>query len=362
LLASTAGIVTGIVAGAVVFVAVAIALVHSTFKVVTEYERAVFFRLGRIREEAKGPGIIVKWPLVDKLVKVTLRVEVVDIPKQAVITADNVTVQVDAVVYFQVLDPVQAIIGVDDFRFASQRVAMTALRSIVGRHQLDNILAHRDDVNDELKTSIAASTHGWGVEVRQVEIRDIVLPPELLRAMARQAEAERERRAKVIAATGELGASKELAEAAATLYESPGAMQLRTLQTLAEVASENNSTLVFPLPIEILAGFVNGTIGMSSPGAGPATVPLSTVMPAPSVVKGSAAAAAGAVTGAPTNPASDAPSGSAPTGSGSTGSAPTGSGSGEPTNRAEVPSEDGQSDTGGAAANGSDADGVGRSA
>jgi regulator of protease activity HflC (stomatin/prohibitin superfamily) len=310
MLASAAGIAFGISAGAVVFVAVAIALVHSTFKVVTEYERAVFFRLGRIREEAKGPGIIVKWPLMDKLVKVTLRVEVVDIPKQAVITADNVTVQVDAVVYFQVLDPVQAIIGVDDFRFASQRVAMTALRSIVGRHQLDNILAHRDDVNNELKTSIGASTHSWGVEVRQVEIRDIVLPPELLRAMARQAEAERERRAKVIAATGELGASKELAEAAATLYESPGAMQLRTLQTLAEVASENNSTLVFPLPIEILAGFVNGTIGMSSPGAAPpgaapATVPLSTVMPAPSVIKGAGARA----TGSPTATAPDASAG-----------------------------------------------------
>ncbi|HEY6622993.1 MAG TPA: slipin family protein [Acidimicrobiales bacterium] len=304
-LASTAGIVFGITAGAVVFVALAIAMAHSTFRVVTEYERAVFFRLGRIREEAKGPGIIVKWPLVDKLVKVTLRVEVVDIPKQAVITADNVTVQVDAVVYFQVLDPVRAIIGVDDFRFASQRVAMTALRSIVGRHQLDNILAHRDDVNDELKTAIGASTHTWGVEVRQVEIRDIVLPPELLRAMARQAEAERERRAKVIAASGELGASKELAEAAATLYESPGAMQLRTLQTLAEVASENNSTLVFPLPIEILAGFVNGTIGMSSPGGGtaapgggPKSVPLSTVMPAPAVIGGSGGAGGGARAGA----------------------------------------------------------------
>jgi regulator of protease activity HflC (stomatin/prohibitin superfamily) len=311
MLASAAGIAFGISAGAVVFVAVVIALAHSTFKVVTEYERAVFFRLGRIREEAKGPGIIVKWPLMDKLVKVTLRVEVVDIPKQAVITADNVTVQVDAVVYFQVLDPVQAIVGVDDFRFASQRVAMTALRSIVGRHQLDNILAHRDDVNNELKTSIGASTHSWGVEVRQVEIKDIVLPPELLRAMARQAEAERERRAKVIAATGELGASKELAEAAATLYESPGAMQLRTLQTLAEVASENNSTLVFPLPIEILAGFVNGTIGMSSPGAGPATVPLSTVMPSPTVVKGSGAAASSAGRGTPTGTASDASGGAA---------------------------------------------------
>ncbi|HXA30702.1 MAG TPA: SPFH domain-containing protein, partial [Acidimicrobiales bacterium] len=158
------------------------------------------------------------------------------------------------------------------------------------------------------------STHSWGVEVRQVEIRDIVLPPELLRAMARQAEAERERRAKVIAATGELGASKELAEAAATLYESPGAMQLRTLQTLAEVASENNSTLVFPLPIEILAGFVNGTIGMSSSGPGPAgsaTVPLSTVMPAPSVVKGSGAVGAGAKTESAAGPVSDAAAGAA---------------------------------------------------
>ena len=227
---------------------------RATLRVVTEYERAVFFRLGRIREEAKGPGIITKWPFVDKLVKVTLRVEVVDIPPQAVITADNVTVQVDAVVYFQVVDPVRAVIGVDNFRFASQRVAMTALRSIAGRHELDNILAHRDDVNDELRTTIASSTHNWGVEVRQVEIRDIVLPPELLRAMARQAEAERERRAKVIAATGELEASQELAEAATRLSQAPGALQLRTLQTLAEVATEHNSTLVFPLPVELLGG------------------------------------------------------------------------------------------------------------
>ena len=151
-----------------------------------------------------------------------MRVEVVDIPPQAVITKDNVTIQVDAVVYFQVVDPVQAVLGVDNFRFASQRIAMTSLRSIIGRHELDNLLAHREDVNNELRTVIAASTGHWGVEVRQVELRDITLPPELLRAMARQAEAERERRAKVIAATGELEASKELSEAAAKLYESPG--------------------------------------------------------------------------------------------------------------------------------------------
>ncbi len=221
--------------------------------IVTEYERAVFFRLGHIREGAKGPGIVVRFPLIDRVVKVSLRVEVVDVPAQAAITADNVTVQVDAVVYFQVLDPVQAILGVDSFKFASQRVAMTSLRSIIGRFELDDLLAHRETVNDQLRDKIALSTGAWGVEVKQVEIRDITLPPELLRAMARQAEAERERRAKVIAATGELEASRELAEAATKLATAPGALQLRTLQTLAEVATERNSTLIFPIPVELLA-------------------------------------------------------------------------------------------------------------
>jgi regulator of protease activity HflC (stomatin/prohibitin superfamily) len=252
---------SGAVAAVVVIVVVALVLIiillSSSIRVVTEYERSVFFRLGHVRPEAKGPGVIFRIPIVDRLVKVTLRVEVVDIPPQAVITKDNVTIQVDAVVYFQVVDPVQAVLGVDNFRFASQRIAMTSLRSIIGRHELDNLLAHREDVNNELRTVIGASTHHWGVEVRQVELRDITLPPELLRAMARQAEAERERRAKVIAATGELEASQELSEAAAKLYESPGALQLRALQTLAEVASEHNSTLVFPVPIELLTGFIN---------------------------------------------------------------------------------------------------------
>ena len=227
-------------------------LVKSVLIVVTEYERAVFFRFGRLRSGAKGPGIVVRIPGVDRVVKVTLRVEVNDIPPQAVITSDNVTVQVDAVVYFQVVDPVAAIVGVDNFRFASQRVAMTSLRSIIGRFELDDLLAHRDEVNNELRAAIAASTSSWGVEVRQVEVRDITLPDQLLRAMARQAEAERERRAKVIAATGELQASQELAEAAEKLTESPGALQLRTLQTLAEVATEKNSTLIFPIPIELM--------------------------------------------------------------------------------------------------------------
>jgi regulator of protease activity HflC (stomatin/prohibitin superfamily) len=185
-------------------------------------------------------------------VKVNLRVEVVDIPPQSAITADNVTLQVDAVVYFRVSDPVRAVVGVDNFRLASQRIAMTSLRSIIGRHELDNLLAHREDINNELKAQIALSTQGFGVEVHEVQIRDISLPAELVRAMSRQAEAERERRAKVIAATGELEASRELSEAATMLASAPGSMQLRSLQTLAEVATEHNSTLIFPIPIELL--------------------------------------------------------------------------------------------------------------
>jgi len=252
---SGGGTTAAVIFGLIALVVIVLVLLKSILIVVPEYERGVFFRFGRIMEGAKGPGIIVRIPGVDRVVKVNLRVEVVDIPPQAVITKDNVTIQVDAVVYFQVVDPVRAIVGVDNFRFASQRVAMTSLRSIIGRFELDDLLAHRDQLNAELRQVIDASVEVWGVAVRQVEVRDIQLPPELLRAMARQAEAERERRAKVIAATGELEASKELAEAAEKLTESPGALQLRTLQTLAEVATEKNSTLIFPIPIELLQVF-----------------------------------------------------------------------------------------------------------
>ena len=252
---SGGGTTAAVIFGLIALVVIVLVLLKSILIVVPEYERGVFFRFGRIMEGAKGPGIIVRIPGVDRVVKVNLRVEVVDIPPQAVITKDNVTIQVDAVVYFQVVDPVRAIVGVDNFRFASQRVAMTSLRSIIGRFELDDLLAHRDQLNAELRQVIDTSVEVWGVAVRQVEVRDIQLPPELLRAMARQAEAERERRAKVIAATGELEASKELAEAAEKLTESPGALQLRTLQTLAEVATEKNSTLIFPIPIELLQVF-----------------------------------------------------------------------------------------------------------
>ncbi|HZU79073.1 MAG TPA: slipin family protein [Acidimicrobiales bacterium] len=282
----SSGAEAGIIAGVVALLVVGFGVLSSAVRVVTEYERSVFFRLGRVRPEAKGPGVIFRIPVVDRLVKVTLRVEVVDIPPQAVITKDNVTIQVDAVVYFQVVDPIQAVVGVDNFRFASQRIAMTSLRSIIGRHELDNLLAHREDVNNELRTVIAASTAHWGVEVRQVELRDITLPPELLRAMARQAEAERERRAKVIAATGELEASQELSEAAAKLYESPGALQLRALQTLAEVASEHNSTLVFPVPIELLTGYLGRAGALSAPVSSPPPAKAVSTPPTPEVGSG----------------------------------------------------------------------------
>jgi regulator of protease activity HflC (stomatin/prohibitin superfamily) len=244
---------------AIVLVVLALLLLllvlRSVFIVVPEYRRAVLLRFGRVLGRARGPGLVIRVPFVDRVTQVNLRVEVIDIPSQGVITQDNVTIQVDAVVYFQVVEPVRAIIGVDNFRFASQRIAMTSLRSIIGRYELDALLAHREDVNAELRTVIAKSTTEWGVDVRQVEVRDIILPQELLRAMAGQAVAERERRAKVISATGELQASSELAEAADRLTASPGALQLRTLQTLTEVAAENNSTLIFPIPVEILQAF-----------------------------------------------------------------------------------------------------------
>jgi regulator of protease activity HflC (stomatin/prohibitin superfamily) len=260
---SNAGAAIGVaVVGGIIVLLILLKLI---LIVVTEYERGVFFRFGRVLPGAKGPGIIVRIPAVDRVVKVNLRVEVVDIPPQAVISKDNVTLQVDAVVYFQVVDPVKAILGVDNFRFASQRVAMTSLRSIIGRFELDELLAHRDQVNEELRQVIDTATEVWGVVVRQVEVRDITLPEQLLRAMARQAEAERERRAKVIAATGELEASQELAEAAQKLTESPGALQLRTLQTLAEVATERNSTLVFPIPVELLNVFASASGGGAPP-------------------------------------------------------------------------------------------------
>ena len=220
-------------------------------RVVQEYERAVIFYLGR-SQGAKGPGLFYVPPLISRIVKVNLQTQAVPVASQQVITKDNVTVAVDAVAYFRVRDPVASVIKIQNWYNAAQLVAQTSLRSIIGRHELDQLLGERDRINLELKAALDEQTEAWGVEVQLVEIRDVGLPEQMQRAMARQAEAERERRAKIIAAEGELQASEKLGDAAATMARSPGAMQLRTLQTMAEISAERNSTIIFPIPVEIL--------------------------------------------------------------------------------------------------------------
>ncbi len=239
-----------------VVVVVLLLIFVSGFRVVQEYERGVIFRLGRC-VGAKGPGLFYILPFFDKMRKVNLQTQAVAVAAQQVITKDNVTVGVDAVAYFRVNDPVSSVIKIQNWYQASQLVAQTALRSIIGRHELDQLLGERDRINTELRVALDEQTEPWGVSVENVEIRDVGLPEQMQRAMARQAEAERERRAKVIAADGEFQASTRLAEAATAMAESPGAMHLRTLQTMAEIAVEHNSTIIFPIPTEIL-GLLQG--------------------------------------------------------------------------------------------------------
>jgi regulator of protease activity HflC (stomatin/prohibitin superfamily) len=221
-------------------------------RVVQEYERGVIFRLGRC-VGAKGPGLFFIIPFFDKMRKVNLQTQAVPIASQQVITKDNVTVAVDAVAYFRVKDPVASVIKIQNWFNAAQLVAQTSLRSIIGRHELDQLLGERDRINSELKIALDEQTEPWGVSVDNVEVRDVGLPEQMQRAMARQAEAERERRAKVIAAQGEFESSEKLAEAAQAMGSNPGAMQLRTLQTMAEIATERNSTIIFPIPVEIMS-------------------------------------------------------------------------------------------------------------
>ena len=223
-------------------------------RVVQEYERGVIFRLGRC-VGAKGPGLFFIVPGLDKMRKVNLQTQAVPVASQQVITKDNVTVAVDAVAYFRVKDPVASVIKIQNWFNAAQLVAQTSLRSIIGRHELDQLLGERDRINSELKTALDEQTEAWGVQVDLVEVRDVGLPEQMQRAMARQAEAERERRAKVIAADGEFEAAQKLGEAAETMSSNPGAMQLRTLQTMAEIATERNSTIIFPIPVEIISIF-----------------------------------------------------------------------------------------------------------
>ncbi len=231
-------------------------LLASAIRILREYERGVIFRLGRLIE-TKGPGLILLIPIVDRMVKVSLRTIVLDVPPQDVITRDNVSVKVSAVVYFRVVDSAKAIVEVENFLFATSQLSQTTLRSILGQSELDELLAERDKINKQLQEIIDMQTEPWGIKVSLVEVKHIDLPQEMQRAMAKQAEAERERRAKVIAAEGEFQASAKLAEAAKVLSVDPAALQLRYLQTLTIVAAENNSTTLFPIPIDLFKPFLD---------------------------------------------------------------------------------------------------------
>jgi regulator of protease activity HflC (stomatin/prohibitin superfamily) len=238
----------------IVIVVVGLIVLANGLRIVQEYERGVIFRLGRC-VGAKGPGLFFIVPVFDKMRKVNLQTQAVPVASQQVITKDNVTVAVDAVAYFRVVDPVASVIKIQNWFNAAQLVAQTSLRSIIGRHELDQLLGERDRINAELKTALDEQTEAWGVQVDLVEVRDVGLPEQMQRAMARQAEAERERRAKIIAAEGEAQAAERLGQAAETMSSNPGAMQLRTLQTMAEIATERNSTIIFPIPVEIISIF-----------------------------------------------------------------------------------------------------------
>jgi len=227
-------------------------LLRAAIKILPEFERGVLFRLGRVTGEPKGPGLIFIIPIVDRLVRVSLRTVTHDIPPQDIITRDNVTVRVNAVSYFRVVDPNRAILEIEDYRFGTSQVSQTSLRSIIGQAALDELLINRDEINRQLQQVIDTLTDAWGVKVSLVEVKDVELPDSMRRAMARQAEAERERRAKVIHAMGEQEAAGNLADAARLLEDRPAAMQLRILQAMTEVAAEQNSTLIFPLPMELL--------------------------------------------------------------------------------------------------------------
>lgn len=230
-------------------------ILSNAIKILREYERGVVFRLGRLIA-AKGPGLIFLIPIIDKLVRVSLRTVVLDVPPQDVITQDNVSIKVNAVVYFRVIDPRNAIVQVENFLAATSQISQTTLRSVLGQSELDDLLSQREKINHKLQQIIDANTEPWGVKVTNVEVKQIDLPQEMQRAMAKQAEAERERRSKVIAAEGEYQASQRLSDAAKILSDQPSALTLRYLQTLREIATEKNSTTIFPVPIDLLKPFL----------------------------------------------------------------------------------------------------------
>ena len=230
----------------------------NAIKILPEYERGVVFRLGRLRPTDYGPGLFLLIPIVDRMVRISLRTVVHDVPPQDVITRDNVSIKVNAVVYFRVMNPRKAVVEVEDYHYATSQLAQTTLRSVLGQVELDGLLAEREKINHELQEILDKQTDPWGIKISAVEVKHVDLPSEMQRAMARQAEAEREKRAKIIHADGEMLASEQLAKAAEILSRNPVSLQLRYLQTLTEISSENNSTLVFPLPIELLRGMGGG--------------------------------------------------------------------------------------------------------
>ncbi|HVM16113.1 MAG TPA: slipin family protein [Gaiellaceae bacterium] len=256
-----------IVTGVVIFLV--IALLSAAIKVAREYERGVVFRLGRLLPEPKGPGLFVLIPVVDKMVKVDLRTITLNVPPQEVITRDNVPVRVNAVAYFRIIEPKNAIVQVENFMVATSQISQTTLRSVLGQHLLDELLSERDKINAILQEIIDEATSPWGVKVSIVEIKDVEIPQGMQRAMARQAEAERERRAKVIAAEGEFQAAERLKDAALVMADTPIALQLRYLQTLIELGSSQATTIVFPAPIELLKPFMENRSGDSRPAVAP---------------------------------------------------------------------------------------------
>ena len=242
----------------IVIVVFILIVLGNAIRILREYERGVVFRLGRLtgRGGVKGPGLILLIPIIDKMVKVSLRTVVLDVPPQDVITQDNVSIKVNAVVYFRVMEPQKAVVQVENFMIATSQISQTTLRSVLGQSELDDILSQREKINQRLQQIIDGHTEPWGIKVSNVELKQIDLPQEMQRAMARQAEAERERRSKIIAAEGEFQASQRLADAAQILGSQPSALTLRYLQTLIEISSEHNTTTVFPIPIEMFQSFL----------------------------------------------------------------------------------------------------------
>lgn len=250
--------IISLLSGSSVFIIIILGFLASSIKILNEYERGVVFRLGRSLGAPKGPGLIILIPVIDRMVKVDLRTVTFDVPAQDIITRDNVTLKVNAVVYFRVLDPLRAVVAIEDYLFATSQLAQTTLRSVLGQVELDELLSSRDTLNQKLQTILDHQTEPWGIKVTLVEVKQIDLPPEMQRAMAKQAEAERERRGKIIAAEGELQAAEKLSLAAAKMEESPITIQLRYLQTLKEVSGQpGSSTMVFPFPTEFLKYFGN---------------------------------------------------------------------------------------------------------